>query len=778
MHPPAHSARSRPPRFLGQALLIVLPVAVLTVVGLLSLRQDRLLAEQEARERAGRLAQEAADRALTAVFSIDPIRDARTLVSPGVDLFRPVFELTFQGELDWPPPVEPIPEPCPLDPAELGSAAREAWETARRATEAGDASAAVEVWTAFLAMDAPAAFAGNALFELAQAEARRGATNEAEARFRQVAEDHTTARGESGLPLAPLARWRADELALASAPHPVEGQRRFVEACSNLVFHPTALTPVLLERVAGLSATQSPSTASPATTDTPGESPSPSKAGRGGPAVPEPASWGLVAPPRSAWETNSLPAWRRLWETTELSRALFAAARRTWEQRGLLTANGSGATELQMARAGLAPLWVTLSPPSPDTAGTPALNCASRDWLCLRFPPSGRRFLGRSECEVSNLLEQASAETASVPPYFEVSFTVAGRTLSGPREATLLAERAADSSAQPGTAEPILKAAIHLTDPGALYARQRQRTWWFVALVLVAAATAGVGLFSAHRAFQRQLRLNELKSNFVSSVSHELRAPIASVRLLAESLDRGTVTDEARRSEYFQLMGQECRRLSALIENVLDFSRIDQGRKQYEFESTDLPALVSQTVRLMEPYAAERHVSLKLVLPPRFNLQPALDARAIQQALVNLIDNAVKHSPPGKTVAVSLEPSAEPAAPANAPDRQPPTANRQPTPPSPASGIGYRPSAIGYCPSVIRLAITDEGPGIPPDDHTRIFEPFYRRGSELRRETPGIGIGLSIVQHVVTAHGGRVWVESTVGRGSRFVVELPCNLDC
>ena len=117
--------------------------------------------------------------------------------------------------------------------------------------------------------------------------------------------------------------------------------------------------------------------------------------------------------------------------------------------------------------------------------------------------------------------------------------------------------------------EPILKAAIHLTDPGALYARQRQRTWWFVALVLVAAATAGVGLFSAHRAFQRQLRLNELKTNFVSSVSHELRAPIASVRLLAESLDRGTVTDEARRREYFQLMGQECRRLSALIENVV-----------------------------------------------------------------------------------------------------------------------------------------------------------------------------------------------------------------
>jgi two-component system phosphate regulon sensor histidine kinase PhoR len=334
-----------------------------------------------------------------------------------------------------------------------------------------------------------------------------------------------------------------------------------------------------------------------------------------------------------------------------------------------------------------------------------------------------------------------------------------------------------------------LKAAIHLTDPGALYARQRQRTWWFVALVLVAAATAGVGLFSAHRAFQRQLRLNEMKTNFVSSVSHELRAPIASVRLLAESLDRGTVTDEARRREYFQLMGQECRRLSALIENVLDFARIDQGRKQYEFEPTDLPALVAQTVRLMEPYAAERQVTLKLVQPPTFNLQPALDARAIQQALVNLIDNAVKHSPSGKTVLVSLEHSAEPPAPASPPNRQSPIANRQSLPPHPASALphqpsaigyrlsalGYRPSAIAHQPSAIRMIVADEGPGIPLEDHNRIFEPFYRRGSELRRETPGIGIGLSIVRHVVAAHDGRVWVESAAGQGSRFVVELPAD---
>ena len=103
------------------------------------------------------------------------------------------------------------------------------------------------------------------------------------------------------------------------------------------------------------------------------------------------------------------------------------------------------------------------------------------------------------------------------------------------------------------------------------------------------------GLVTARRAFHRQFQLNEMKSNFVSSVSHELRAPIASVRLMAESLERGKILETSKQKEYFGFIVQECRRLSSLIENVLDFSRIEQGRKQYEFEPTDLVALVGNT---------------------------------------------------------------------------------------------------------------------------------------------------------------------------------------
>jgi signal transduction histidine kinase len=121
-----------------------------------------------------------------------------------------------------------------------------------------------------------------------------------------------------------------------------------------------------------------------------------------------------------------------------------------------------------------------------------------------------------------------------------------------------------------------------------------------------------VGLFSAWRAFLQQRQLNDLKMNFVSSVSHELRAPIASVRLMAESLERGKVLEPAKQVEYYRFIVQECRRLTALVENVLDFSRIEQGRKQYEFATTDVVALLRETVRLMEPYAEEKGVKLGL----------------------------------------------------------------------------------------------------------------------------------------------------------------------
>ena len=405
--------------------------------------------------------------------------------------------------------------------------------------------------------------------------------------------------------------------------------------------------------------------------------------------------------------------------------------------------------------------------------------------------------LGQRQYRVSPLHDPTASQWQALAPSAPGSTESPRLRLSGPTPDRAAVTGASLPLASVSQAFPWLGQLgvdIYLDDPSLLFARQRTRTFWFGALIAASASAALVGLVTAWRAFHRQQLLAEAQSRFVSSVSHELRAPIGSIRLLAEGLESGRISGPDKQSEYFALMGQECRRLTALIENVLDFSRIDQGRKQYEFEPTDVVALVRQTVRLMEPQAVERQVTLNLQLPVAdhgppttdhettdhettdhettdhettdhqttdhqttdhettgSHPQPVLDGRAIQQALVNLIDNAIKHAPPNSTVEVGL------------------AFERLVQPPAQPPGPAVAPGA----PLRLRIWVSDSGEGIPASEHEQIFEPFYRRGTELRRETPGIGIGLSLVKHIVEAHGGRVTLESEPGRGCKFALHIP-----
>jgi two-component system phosphate regulon sensor histidine kinase PhoR len=158
----------------------------------------------------------------------------------------------------------------------------------------------------------------------------------------------------------------------------------------------------------------------------------------------------------------------------------------------------------------------------------------------------------------------------------------------------------------------------------------------------------------------------------------------------------------------------------------------------------------------MEPYAAERQITLALSLNDKqlstLSSPPPLDGRAIQQALVNLLDNAIKHSPKNSAVMLGLEVMEQ----------------------SPAASFGIGLSEPQRW-QTIHLWVEDKGEGIPAEEHERIFERFYRLGSELRRETEGVGLGLAIVKHVAEAHGGRVTVRSVLGQGSRFTIELPLS---
>jgi signal transduction histidine kinase len=358
-----------------------------------------------------------------------------------------------------------------------------------------------------------------------------------------------------------------------------------------------------------------------------------------------------------------------------------------------------------------------------------------------------------SDVAVVIFIRAAAENKFLVPAYAATQITIEGVRLP-PDKPAVVDEKLLLGEAEQKAGNYFAQDAIrfnvkfYLTSREQMLSAERRRAKLFGALILGAALTAVIGLLAARRAFQRQLQLNELKTNFVSSVSHELRAPIASVRLMAENLERGKISEPAKQGEYFRFIVQECRRLSSLIENVLDFSRIEQGRKQYEFEPTDLVALTRTTVKLMEPCATEKGVKLETsdLQHPTFKLELNVDGRAIQQALVNLIDNAIKHSAKGETVTVEIKSSA---------------------------GVSPAAEEKTTAGTAVLLSVADHGPGIPAAEQEKIFERFYRLGSELRRETQGVGIGLSIVKHIAEAHGGRVLVESEVGQGSRFIIELP-----
>jgi signal transduction histidine kinase len=289
--------------------------------------------------------------------------------------------------------------------------------------------------------------------------------------------------------------------------------------------------------------------------------------------------------------------------------------------------------------------------------------------------------------------------------------------------------------------KPSIRVRVFLTDSEALFANQRLRSWLFAGFLLAATGTSALGVRNTVRTIREQTTLAEQKANFVSSVSHELRAPIASVRLLAESLERGAAGAPERQKEYHQLIVGECRRLTALVENVLDVTRIDQGRSAFDFEPTDLPRLTREAVRLMTPLAAEARTQLRCEIEALQNCDtplptPNLDGNSLLRALLNLIDNAIKHSPPGSQVCLRLQ--------------------------------------ILSSPPRARWMVEDQGPGVPIAEREKIFDRFHRLGSELRRETPGVGLGLAIVRHTAEAHHGKVWVEDAPDRGSRFILEIPC----
>ena len=763
----------RRPTFLWQAILITLPVAVLAAVGLVSLRQDKLLAEQEAREQAQAiawpLARECGMRlgAEISQFAEVSARQQESIALTAGTLQRPPGEGTSDtnlkdqaavvrwqqlhpeiqlsalpqtrcyvrdGILFYPADYSRVPQP-PAWLAELPTQSAAQWREAEAALDQRhDAVAARAVLEGLIRnqdrSDDP--LRANARLKLLLTDPGESGAPDTFRNWSDLILQYPRVTTESGLPLSSVACYQAVRVAPAG--------KAFEELLDLLVFQiqnaPSILTGTILEEMARRAKTE------------------------------------------GHYAQERLQAIRDVWAAQERARDLL---------RHL--------TQTQLAKPSLRPLssdsgkFIAFSHPSASitTNSFPAATNVSTtvDSILLLVPRPLIELAFREAIQTGHVRppDYAAAHLWLGSDQAQFVHPSSRRTgVTNQTTQTLATVVDGVSSGAAGGYYPFtLK--LELADPELLFARHRQRVWLFGAIIILAASTALVGLLASWRSFDRQQRLAEMKTNFVSSVSHELRAPIASVRLLAESLDRGKIPDAGRQAEYFRLIVHECRRLTSLIENVLDFSRIDQGRKQYEFEPTDLASLVEQTVRLMEPCATERQVTLRTDLEhlqfSPLDAQPEMDGRAIQQALVNLLDNAIKHSPAGKSVTVGIDQSRAGVPPALNVKERP---HGEPTPDPSQVGVSFarRHAALPFRDgstdgSSIRVWVEDSGEGIPPEEHGKIFEPFYRRGTELRRETQGIGIGLTIVKHIVEAHRGRVLVRSAVGQGSRFTIELPLN---
>ncbi|HEY0367871.1 MAG TPA: HAMP domain-containing sensor histidine kinase [Pyrinomonadaceae bacterium] len=240
------------------------------------------------------------------------------------------------------------------------------------------------------------------------------------------------------------------------------------------------------------------------------------------------------------------------------------------------------------------------------------------------------------------------------------------------------------------------------------------------------------GLVLTYRSVNKQVALARLKSDFVSNVSHELRTPLALIRLYAETLELGRITTLEKKNEYYSIIRKESERLSALINNILDFSRIEAGAKEYDFRETDIAELVRNTLDSYRYQIEQQGFALEEYIAPGIP-SVKVDREAIARALVNLVNNALKYSDNEKFLGVRL----------------------------------YREQ------SVLKLEVSDRGIGIERHEQARIFEKFYRTCDPLVHNTKGSGLGLSLVRHITRAHGGHVEVESTPGRGSKFTLSLP-----
>lgn len=288
------------------------------------------------------------------------------------------------------------------------------------------------------------------------------------------------------------------------------------------------------------------------------------------------------------------------------------------------------------------------------------------------------------------------------------------------------------AAAEIGEALPHWEASVYLTGADRLNATAATLRWSLLLLVVVLlAAIAGGGALLVIDS-RRQLRLAQQKTDFVSNVSHELKTPLTSIRMFSDLLVEGRVPDEGRVRNYLGIISAEAARLTRLVNNVLDFSRLERGERKFDLRPLDVAALADETASTLRPHLESAGLRLELRLPET-PLQVAGDRDGLSQVLLNLLSNAEKYAASGGVV--ELE----------------------------AQSVGEQ----------IVVTVSDRGPGVPSGLGERIFEKFFRADDALNSGVQGTGLGLTLARQIARAHGGDLACAPRNGGGSCFTLTLP-----